>query len=91
MPSAEGVAGQVPAEILDSRAKQVVQELKLAEYVLSNELVSMALAMVSGSTQEPLNLLLPPPPPFPPSVVCSDIPTGAGSAGSCVMNQTLQR
>ena len=37
----------VISEILDSRTRQLIQETGISDYVLSNELVSMALAMVS--------------------------------------------
>ncbi|KAK9868350.1 hypothetical protein WJX84_002514 [Apatococcus fuscideae] len=35
------------SEILDSRTRHLIQDVKVSEFVLSNELVSMALAMVS--------------------------------------------
>ncbi len=33
------------AEILEARAKRIVSDLRICEFILSNELVSMALAM----------------------------------------------
>eukprot|EP00803_Ostreobium_quekettii_P011333 evm.model.scf_769.2 EVM.evm.TU.scf_769.2 scf_769:22581-30531(-) len=37
------------SEILDSRTKNLIQELSISEFVMSNELVSMVLAMVAES------------------------------------------
>lgn len=37
------------SEILDSRTRNLIQDLNISEFVMSNELVSMALAMVSES------------------------------------------
>lgn len=39
------------SEILDSRTKNLVSVSKISDYVLSNELVSMALAMVAEDKQ----------------------------------------
>lgn len=39
------------SEILDSRTKNLVSVSKISDYVLSNELVSMALAMVAEEKQ----------------------------------------
>uniref|UniRef100_A0A061QVV7 Ion channel pollux n=1 Tax=Tetraselmis sp. GSL018 TaxID=582737 RepID=A0A061QVV7_9CHLO len=39
----------VISEILDSRTRHLISELNVGEYVMSNEIVSMALAMVSES------------------------------------------
>ncbi len=39
------------SEILDSRTKNLVSVSKIGDYVLSNELVSMALAMVAEDKQ----------------------------------------
>ena len=36
------------SEILDSRTRSLVSVSRISDYVLSNELVSMALAMVGG-------------------------------------------
>lgn len=41
----------VISEILDSRTKDLVSVAQISDYVLSNELVSMALAMVSEDQQ----------------------------------------
>lgn len=35
------------SEILDSRTRHLINELNISEYVMSNEIISMALAMVS--------------------------------------------
>ena len=40
----------IVSEILDSRTRNLINELHISEYVMSNELVSKALAMVSEST-----------------------------------------
>jgi hypothetical protein len=37
----------VISEILDSRTRNLISELNISEYVMSNEIISMALAMVS--------------------------------------------
>lgn len=41
----------VISEILDSRTKNLVSVSRISDYVLSNELVSMALAMVAEDKQ----------------------------------------
>ena len=41
----------VISEILDSRTRNLIQETGISDYVLSNELVSMALAMVSENKE----------------------------------------
>lgn len=52
----KGVETVIISEILDSRTKNLIQELSLSEFVMSNELVSMVLAMVAESAE--VNLIL---------------------------------